>query len=38
MKRFIRKPLSALKHMEDSEARMDAVRLLEELFSYEEEE
>lgn len=38
MKRFIRKPLSALKNMEDSEARKEAVRMLEELFSYEEEE
>lgn len=37
LKRFIRKPLSALKNMEDSEARRDAVRMLEELFSYEEE-
>lgn len=38
MKRFIRKPLSALKHMEDNEARKEAVRMLEELFSYVEEE
>lgn len=38
MKRFIRKPLSALKNMEDTEARKEAVRMLEELFSYEEEE
>lgn len=37
MKRFIRKPLAALKNMEDGEARRDAVRMLEELFSYEEE-
>lgn len=36
LKRFIRKPLAALKTMEDGEARRDAVQLLEELFSYEE--
>lgn len=36
LKRFIRKPLAALKAMEDGEARRDAVQLLEELFSYEE--
>lgn len=38
MKRFIRKPLAALRNMEDSEARKEAVRMLEALFSYEEEE
>ncbi len=38
MKRFIRKPLGALKSMEDGEVRRDAVKLLEELFSHVEEE
>lgn len=37
LKRFIRKPMTALKHMADSEKREQAVKILEELFADEDE-